>query len=707
MPLAAAGSAGSIFLVSALGPAQAATSPRAQRGAQSPQPTGSAPSSGATPAPSAAPPSGATSPSGAAAKVAVPQGIDAAALNAKAVFPTASGTKETVSFVLKARSLSALEARVGGGMRGGFLTVSQFASQYGQPHSKITELRQYLAGYHLKTTADADGLDVTATGTAADFDQALSVSQQEYKVKAVPATAGQAAKPAVTIHGTTDQPLLPATLAAFTDSILGLTNYPIFGSSAVHTLTPEQRSAPRAYQLGNGTPADFASEYGLTPLYKKGADGKGQTIGIITYASMKPADATYFWTKVLKISTKAARIRLDDIDGGAGPVSYSAGSGESTLDVEQSGALAPDASIVVYQAPNSDYGAADAYFAAASQDKASVVSTSWGFSEIALEAEADAGQEAATYGAVFDEAYLEMAAQGQTAFNAAGDTGAYDDLGDQTPYTELSVDNPADSPWATTVGGTTNAGEIPLYSQTGALLKVIRISAQRTWGWDWMFPYYSLLDPGSTEAQFASATGDLAGGGGGYSSTEKRPGYQSAIKNIGDFTAVPYLTPTQYELFPGTKSTYLPTSFRAWDQGQSGVAAPPTLVTGQANGRAVPDLVADADPYTGYEEYFSGFPAVGYPALAYGWGGTSFVAPQMAGAAAVIDSYLGRRAGFWNPAIYKFAAGSRSPFTPLDSASASNDNLYYSGTRGHVFNPGSGLGTPDLAKLAADFRAAG
>jgi kumamolisin len=84
-----------------------------------------------------------------------------------------------------------------------------------------------------------------------------------------------------------------------------------------------------------------------------------------------------------------------------------------------------------------------------------------------------------------------------------------------------------------------------------------------------------------------------------------------------------------------------------------------------------------------------------------------FVAPQMAGAAAVIDSYLGHQAGFWNPATYRFAAGHGSPFTPLDSASAANDNLFYTGTAGHVFNPGSGLGTPNLAKLAADLRALG
>jgi kumamolisin len=44
-----------------------------------------------------------------------------------------------------------------------------------------------------------------------------------------------------------------------------------------------------------------------------------------------------------------------------------------------------------------------------------------------------------------------------------------------------------------------------------------------------------------------------------------------------------------------------------------------------------------------------------------------------------------------------------SPFTPLSAQGASNDNLYYTGTPGQVFNPGSGLGYLDLAKRAGDF----
>ena len=117
-----------------------------------------------------------------------------------------------------------------------------------------------------------------------------------------------------------------------------------------------------------------------------------------------------------------------------------------------------------------------------------------------------------------------------------------------------------------------------------------------------------------------------------------------------------------------------------------------------------PDLSADADPYTGYLEYFFAFAGNHVQA---GMGGTSFVAAQLNGSAAVIDSYLGRRVGFWNQAIYRFALSNNSPFTALNASGAGNDNLYFTGTGGALYNAATGLGVPNLAKLAADFARTG
>jgi len=634
------------------------------------------------------------------AMVAVPQGVTLAGLNAKPVFPVRPNKPEIVSFALKMRSEAALEGKVEAGIKPGhFLSVSQFAGRYGQPSSRISALEKYLHHFGIKTTAYADRLVVTARGTARDFNRALSVTQGEYKSAAVPARRGQAARPAVEFHATTDKPLLPKNLASFVESILGLDNYPIYSSSAVHANVVSNAKSPADVETGNRTPADFAANYGLNPLYAKGAKGQGQTIGIVTFASVRPADATHFWSKVLHIKTKPNRIKLDNVDGGSGKVNVNLGSGETTLDVEQSGAVAPDANIVVYQAPNSDFGSEDAYAAVASQNRAQTVSCSWGESETVLEVTAAAGTESSTLIQADDALFLELAAQGQSSFSTAGDQGAYDATGD-IGTTNLSVDNAGDSSFTTTAGATTLSGTIPLENQAdpSAPLTYVRIKAQRAWGWDWQWPYYKLFGA-TSEAAFAEE--DIIGTGGGYSAVEVRPSYQRLIRGIGDFSAVPYFTSTDFKVQKGTTIS-LPTELSAWDT-TTNSATPPAVIKGKANGRAETDLSADGDPYTGYLLYFSGFPKAD-GLLEAGWGGTSFVAPEMNGSAAVIDSYLGHRLGLWNPAIYRFATMHDSPFTPIDTTGGSNTNLYYTGTKGARYDPATGLGTPTLWKLAADFR---
>jgi kumamolisin len=49
------------------------------------------------------------------------------------------------------------------------------------------------------------------------------------------------------------------------------------------------------------------------------------------------------------------------------------------------------------------------------------------------------------------------------------------------------------------------------------------------------------------------------------------------------------------------------------------------------------------------------------------------------------------------------AAGSSSPFTPLQESGTGSDNLFYTGNPGQLFNPGNGLGLPNMSQLAADF----
>ena len=623
-------------------------------------------------------------------EVAVAQGLAPAALqNATALGATPDSTPETVSFILRGRNLSHLESPIEEG-KSADLTVAQFASRYGQTSAAVTALESYLNGYGISTSVYPDDLDVTANGTAAQFNSALSVQQQQYKVPAVPARDGQAAIAAQQVHGTEGDPYLPASIGPNVLAILGLTNYAPFSDDLTRTpkgVTALNSVTPTTTYTGNLTPADFAKTYDLSPLYTKGISGQGQTLGVVTLAGFDPATAYYFWNNVLGMAPNPNRITVYNVDDGPGAPSEAAGSGESDLDVEQSGALAPDANVVVYQAPNSDSGYADAFFAAASQNLAESLSSSWGESETMVQAAAAASGETPAYAQALDEAFLELAAQGQSTFVAAGNAGAYDAAGD-LGTTNLSVEGPDDSPFVTSVGGTTLGGTIT--AKIGGSDVTATIAAQRTWGWDWLWPQYAKFSF-PTEAAFAAAV--VAGGGGGFSSLEPTPVYQQALTQqgapyLGNYSAVQYLTPTDYGTVDGL---YLPTQ---WTFNPT-----PPLQQSQGTGRGLPDLAVDADPFTGYLLY----DPLASPALQSGWGGTSFGAPQLTGAAALVDQFVGHRVGLWNPSIYSFAMSASSPFTPLSSQGTSNDNLYYTGTPGQLFNPGSGLGYPDLAKLAGDF----
>ncbi len=146
-------------------------------------------------------------PSASADEVAIAQGLGPAVLkNATAQGATPPSTFELISFILRGRNMFELASDVESG-RSPDLTVAKFASQYGQSATAITALEKYLSQYGIATSAYPDNLDVTASGTAAQFDRALSVQQDQYQVPAVAARDGLAAIPAQQIHGSQRRPV--------------------------------------------------------------------------------------------------------------------------------------------------------------------------------------------------------------------------------------------------------------------------------------------------------------------------------------------------------------------------------------------------------------------------------------------------------------------------------------------------------------------
>ena len=167
----------------------------------------------------------------------IPTGILPSSLPGATAFgSTPPSTPEQVSFILKERNRYQLESAVAGGLSS-FDSVSQFASEYGQTSDVVSALTSYLASFGITTTVYPGNVDVSASGTAGEFNAALSVQTKDYHVPAQHGSDGYQV-PAQTVYCTTGAPELPYRIGQYVLAILGLTNYAPFAS---HTVAREQQ----------------------------------------------------------------------------------------------------------------------------------------------------------------------------------------------------------------------------------------------------------------------------------------------------------------------------------------------------------------------------------------------------------------------------------------------------------------------------------
>jgi kumamolisin len=592
--------------------------------------------------------------------VSISQGVGSAILGQANYFGDVDpSTVVTVDIVMKVQNKDALQQYINQTVTPGntnyhkFLSVSDFKAKFAPSPSQLNAVTGYLQSFGITTSTYADNLIVTATGTVDQLNKAFNVDIQKasYKGKS--------------FHGTKKAPIAPQNVAANILCILGLSDYSNLATNTAHPIETPKVAQSKNDLEGYLSPQDLISHYNLQGLYNKGATGAGQTIGIVTLADFNTQDAYDFWNAA-GLKTKANRINKVNVDGG----SDFNGQDETTLDVEQSGALAPQANINVYVAPNSDTGFVDGFAKAINDNVAQQLSVSWGESETDIDYYVSQNWETPEYPEVFNQLFMQAAAQGISMFAAAGDAGAYD-TSRGSNYYDLSVDNPASSPYITAAGGTTLPQDWT--SSTGVEVKVDK---ERAWSWDYLYPLLKKLSLGIDSGYY------FVGGGGGFSKTFATPDYQQGVSGVNTYTGL--------NLFKISS-----------DYTTAQLNQKVSLTTGQGSGRNLPDVSMNADPETGYAVYLTD-PTTGESSWE-GIGGTSIVAPQLNGITALINSVGGSRVGFWNPQIYRFAQQSNSPFTPLNDSGTRNDNLFYTGTPGTIYNQATGLGTPDVTALANDF----
>ena len=530
--------------------------------------------------------------------------------------PTSAGELVSASIVLKVRHPEALEAFVARTQDPrsrsfhDFLSLHSFVSAYAPDSSDIRTITRYLDRFGITVTdVYADHLLLKATGTADAFNRAFAVDLHDF-------TRGRRR-----FHRPRHAPRIPQVLSELLVAVIGPSDEARF--HPMHrraTSTPFQHAAPTLPTGGviaTGVPGDFtvgdvANMYNINPLYAANINGHGRTVGIATLADFLPQDAYDYWNAI-GLAVAPNRITQVHLDGGA-PFGADEGSGETSLDVEQSGGIAPAAKIIVYDAPNSDPGFMDLFYRAASDNLVDSLSVSWGEAEeFYFESVSDAdrlGQIAALH-----QVFLESAAQGISLFCASGDNGAYDiNVGFNDPVDNvLSVDVPASDPAITAGGGTTTPLTLTLTNPPPNTPPLV-VDHEQVWGWDYIQDYLvKFLGPQNQNSLFPVGTG------GGVSILWRRPGYQSNTRG---------LRRTEH----GQRVIF--------DDGSG--AGPQDLLDlpGGFAGRNVPDVSLDADPFSGFIIVSS---ADG--GLIDGFGGTSFVAPQLNGITALLGEATHRRLG--------------------------------------------------------------
>ncbi len=542
-----------------------------------------------------------------------------------------------------------------------FLSREEFVKRFAPTDADIAKVESALTqlGYTIDSVFP-NHLAIQVTSSAGTAQAALGV-----KLKRMTVNGRTGMVP-------TGTPTVPASIRDLVRGIGGLNTlhlpHPMKATSAITGQATTTKIAANATLTG-GTPGhylpqDFADRYNVNPIYANGFKGRGTTIGIITLANFNTSDAYQFW-KAIGLNVDQDRITKVNVDGGTAIApSDKLGEGETDIDVEESGGLAPDAKLRVYISPNqTNANFIDGAEAVASENIADTVSISWGQPELDYYAEPSQGIASSTFVMdAFHDVFLEMGIQGQSVYVATGDSGAYDTVrgcpNSGTPSAKnpvcnapYSVDSPANDPAVTGAGGTTVP--VTLNLRSGA---VISVKQEQAWSWNWIYQ--------QTAAQgHPIALSDLfsTGDGGGVSTYFKKPYYQVGISGI-----------TKSK--PGQTFTE-----------DTGTGAQ-TLVELPANfaGRNLPDISTNADPESGYQFIEEG-------SVTTFEGGTSFVAPQLNGITALAVQGTGGRVGLMNNIAYGLGSVATDDI-------AAGDNWGYKAKTG--YDNAAGIGVLNATKLA-------
>ncbi len=305
-----------------------------------------------------------------------------------------------------------------------YLTPQQFAAEFGPTADQQQQVINYLHSQGFTVgRVSSNGLLIDASADVTQVEAAFAVKINNYQIGAR------------TFYANASAPTVPSAVSSLIVSIGGLDN-----STHMHPLyNLKARSGKKATQskraLAGLGPTDLLGAYDGNALQQAGIKGNNQSVDVFELDGYQQSDITQYEQTYNIGNPSISNVLVDGYNGAAG-----AGAIEVELDIEVVAAMAPAASQNVYEGPNSTQGVNDTYNQIVTDNKAKIVTISWGECET---------QSGAAELQTLDGIFKQGAAQGISLFSAAGDSGAYD-----CNDTNLAVDSPASDPYVIGVGGT-------------------------------------------------------------------------------------------------------------------------------------------------------------------------------------------------------------------------------------------------------------
>ena len=554
-----------------------------------------------------------------------------------------------------------------------WLTPDQFAARFGMAQSDLDRVQTWLQqqGFSIDSVARSRNV-IRFSGTAGQVEQAFQTQMHYYSVGGAKHFAPSTAL------------TLPTALVSV---VSGVRNLDDFRPRPMIVTSQKGRALPSFTSSVSGSvflaPGDVKVAYDMNPLIGAGTNGTGQTIAVMGQSSIVASDIENF--------ESAAGLTVKDptqviVPGSGSPQTFAGDEGESDLDLEWSGGIAPGAQIdFIYTGSDTTFGVFDSLQYAVDEKIGNILSLSYGICEAQLQ------------GTAALESVLQQAAtQGQSVVAASGDSGStacyegipttQNGLPPLTTQEALAVSYPASSQYATGVGGTeittaddasTNSTYWEGQASTDEITSLKTYIPEVVWNDD-------------IAAIGAGATSLSAGGGGVSTLYTTKPTWQTGVPGIpaDGKRDVPDVSFYASPDLPGYLFCTSDTS--DWAPASAGAAAQAASCNSGFRDGSTQDLTIA--------------------------GGTSFATPVFAGMVAILNQEKGYTAGqgLLNPTLYTLAANSTSYASGFHDVTTGNNACpsslganYCSGAAetdypaGAGYDLATGLGSIDLANLAA------